>query len=973
MTDFNYYVIRKKELNQCEGILREVFPIENQIKFFRHSFLSDSYVCFVVGNKGSGKTTLANQMLKTTNWNPLRSLVFPNVIVRVDGFSVSKEIGRENNNPLKVHEEIRKAFELVQAGSFPRYDKRDKKKNEIVENLNKFIFDGLQKIDNGHKKEIQEAAAKGLTPLVVALIAWVTNNPSLPLTFALFQDFINKVAIKGLDLAGETIYSLYLEWKNQNEKDLITLKNYHEDVRSSFHKDIREISYQEDKRIAVLFDDVDMISDNMNNLGDIIKSSEGRIFWVLVGKEGRLLAFRNEWSGFIKSTFIEAKPFTVNDIKMDMMKGQSLKRRLIIDEIEKNAVALHKYTNGNPELASIFLKLWNESDDRDRQLFETYFVEKQEKSLTKAIEVIIERLETRNDREFGYISMLFFLGVLSGNIGNLLYRDHTYIEHEILGMIDRVSYKRIQEDGFIYEDNGHYTMQKIWDKHLGELLEKDSFREKYKLVLENANHIAMNCLEKKQEKIPHSEASRDQKIKHETWVRFEFARCYHNLWCDKERAWQDTLWILAIAWKYHPKVYSDFMQVIQKISSTISLNKKEVGSLQDLTTKSRGTKRKPKAFEVFEAYLDSDPYIQEIIGLTQKRLPKNISASKETIELDNKKFGGDDFRRKENILSFDNKDTYLISLAEISELIKNKEYQVAREKIDHAVDDPNHLYRNHFLCKRGDSYRAEKKFDVANEIYSKLLVLLEKKFNEKNSRFDEKDADVCLELGRGFYAMYLESSNKEFEIVSIWLKNAEICLKYSMELDRYGPRMELAEIKKGKLQWGEAEKYYRDVTRSFPKEVAAWEGAGEASIMQGLYSRALGYYNEAYKLNPDSPRIILNRAYLFCRDNDKDLARDCLRQIRNQSSSDLYEIAATEAIMAWVDNDDLDENSPVVTALRDWVGINPEKSKQIHQDRFFEYVRSQPMYINFFKRVDDGIVGDSSVDSSNINDTFSVL
>jgi Cdc6-like AAA superfamily ATPase len=950
MTDFNFIEIeRKDQVERFHKFVKEGGFLSSHL-FYRST---NAYICFVVGTKGSGKTVLANQMLKFFKGKFVWSSNIP--IVEVKGVSESSATGDEYKGRLRIYEKIRESFESV--GSFENYDnqrsnKRSKDK-EIERNLSKYILEKLSKIDDGdNKKEILEAAAKGIAPLMAFLVAWVTNNPSMAIPFVIFQDLINKVAVVRLDLAAEKIFFFYEEWKSQNEAEHDALRSYYKDARESLRKDIRKIVSPKNKRIVVLFDDVDTMEDCAKDLGDIIRSAEGKILWILVGKKGRLLAFKKEWSSFIMGETIEVSPFTCDEIKTRMEKSNSFDRISQV-EIGKTAEAIYKHTNGNPDLVRTCIDLWDTCDAKSKRSFKRHFYGKSSKDMTSIIETKLETLKASGEREIGLVNMLFFLGVLSGNIGNLLYRNHGFnnIENEILSAIGGETYSRIQKDGFIYRtESGHYALQRIWDSHLMTLLENAPFRKDHKYFINNVNRTAIHCLTEEQYKVEDKDVPLHEKVKHETWIRFEFARCYHKLWCDEEEAWRDIIKTLAVTWMYQPKLYPDFINVIREVSKIIhKFHREDLDALQTLAAK---YPKKQIAYLVIKKYAGSDPDLLEILVKLNKRSVGSVSDSKNIIKTDGDASKDGDGERKDNKkLLVSDQDVFLISLAEIDEHIKNKEYGVAKEKINHALPNLDNTYRNHFSCKRGDCYRAEGDFKSANDIYSMTMNDLAKKFNEKDSKFDVNDANVCLELGRGFHAMYLDSNDKEAGDVVVWLDNAEICLNCAMEKKPYESRIELAEIKKSRSQWNEVNELYRHIIDYLSvSQVAvdvALEGAGEASIMQGQYTMAISYYS---RISTKSTIALLNTAYVFCKSGNKSEAIRNLRLIRNRNSLDKYVIAQIEALESWINDANVDGNSSVIKNLGKLFANEPATIKQIKKDRFFEYVCSQPKYVSLIRK-----------------------
>lgn len=969
MSDFNYIEIERKEyIERFDKFIKGVgfvpsFSLMSVFKPLRHE-PTNAYVCFIVGAKGSGKTNLADQMLnflkEKRNW----SWNIPIAIVEVDGVLNSKTTEREYGDRLKIYEEIRASFRRdYPAGSFQHYDQKDKTKQEIEGNLNKYIIERFATIKDENKKEIQEAVAKGITPLMGALIAWITGNPSMALTFALFQDLVNKIAIAGLDLATEKFFSFYQDWKSQNEKDHNALRNYYKDARENFHRDIRELSRHQDVKLTIRVDNVEAMGDCTKNLGDIIKVTSGGALWILVGKKGKLLALGKEWSSFIVSETIEVEPFTCDEIKARMLKSNDLDDVSQVD-IEKTANAIFKYTTGNPDLVRDCIDLWDKSDAKSKRSFKSHFVGKKSKGITSIIEVKLEALKASGEREIGFINMLLFLGILSGNIGNLLYRNRRFdnVENEILSAIGGETYGRIQKDGFIYRtESGRYALQHIWNSYLIILLENAPFRKNYKHLINNVNRTAIHCLTEEQYKIVDKDAQLHEKVKHETWIRFEFARCYHKLWCDEEEAWRDIIKTLAVTWMYQPKLYPDFVSVIQEVSEIIhEIHRDDLNALQTLATKNP---KKQKAYQVFKKYAGSDPDILEIIGKLNKdkRFARNVGDSINIMKSDADTSKDGDGERKDNKKSLvSDQDIFLISLAEIGEHIKNKEYGVAKEKIKRVWKDSSNQYQNRFSCKLGECYLGEGAFDKAGDEYEKIYSEV---FADQ-----EKDYIACLWLGWGFHAIYLYAQKEMWTDAPAWLEKTEVCFERAIEHSnkKYEPRMERASLRKQQLLWDDAVSDYLDVARHSltPPEIAsaAWEGAGEICIMLNRYGRAIEYYNEAYKLTPNSHNILLNRAYLYCKYNDKDMARGCIGKIRNRDL-ELYVIAEIEALEFWINESDLDANSSVIKRLGELFASDSTIIKRIEKDRFFEYICSQAKYANLIRKAAIEAVKD---DNSNL-------
>ena len=331
--------------------------------------------------------------------------------------------------------------------SFPLYHDTSVRISAIIENLNKHIFEELGKNNNEHVRDmLLDFTAGSLTGLIGSLL--VFNNPAAGPAFVVSADQFRKSIFAGLGVTWEELNKYYLDWKAKNEERHNDLRKYFENMRDNFYQDIRKLSDQEDKRIAVLFDDADMASDYIEELGNLLVNTRGKILWVLViGSKEKLKAFHDEYSGVAKSITIEANDLTLADVKMDMAKAPNLSERSK-DAIYDNAIIIHDYTHGNPELSSIYLQLWSECDDKKRWSFKgDYFGGGKQKSVDKAIGVILGRLATRHDREFGYLSMLFYLSIVSGNIGALLYKEYTDIKYEILARIDRRTFMLVQENG----------------------------------------------------------------------------------------------------------------------------------------------------------------------------------------------------------------------------------------------------------------------------------------------------------------------------------------------------------------------------------------------------------------------------------------------------------------------------------------------------------------------------------------------
>lgn len=917
-------VLRKEEINKCKQFLKKAyFDRKNPFK------TKKAHIIFITGSEKSGRTTLANQILIPSRSNLIswEFIYFPTIVIRANGYHASEKSEFQNSSVM-LYQQLKEAFEVKNRGSFQYFNNKQKEMDQVRDRLTGFLYDRLSKIDTANKKEIMEATAKGLTAFAGILIESLTGN--IPITLVLFQDLFTKMTATSFELFVDRAISYYKEWEIANEKDIMFLHGYINEVRRAFYKDVDYILNDAEGYTAVLFDDVDRLVNCAKDLGDLIEYTKGKLLWVFVGLKGKTLGLKREWRPYIEFEEIEVKSFTVNEI-IRYMKAVRDADDISDSEIEKTAISIHKETGGLPEPTSVYLNLWNESSKKNLEFLKSYLSDDNKNKITDAIKVLIEIYDSRGDRESEFISMLFLMGALSGETQKLLYRNHYLdIEYDILRTLGGSSYERIDGGGIIYSrDDGHFVLQNVWNVHLKKLLKKASFRKKYKTYLDKAHHTAIDLITKKQKTI-----TSDDIFHNESWVLLEFARCYHELWVDDERGWQDIVRILWVSYDLNIVFFKDFAKVLKLSAELFNKDRRnKLNGLWSLTLRTNSKRNKKKVADYFFTNLGVSHEQAE----TLPHIPYKLGGQNKTPA--QKPFSNSNNYDSSKLIG---KNKYELALVEIEENINNKKYESAKEKIENILIDADLQQKNLFLLNLGRIYLEEGFIEKTQKIFDQI-------FSDLKSN-KETNYTVCLELGLG-YLRISEISGEKIEKSSPNLRLAELCLEQAIEVagdNKFEARMHLAKLKKDQLLWAEAESYFLASAKQplTPQEIKdkAWEEAGDIQIVQGKRTLAMDSYG---KVSNESPAIILKKSYIHLKDGNRDFTLlPPLQTIMNSIDCNEFTRIQAEALVFWHLGEIIDFSSSDATKTRifKWIEENEEKVEALKTDICFEYVRALPSF-----------------------------
>ena len=536
------FIGRETQLNQFKGLLKKVFPI---ISFPD----SSPHLCFVIGPKRSGKSTLVNKMLENRgNW--FDHFSDPAVIIRLAPPFDQKE---------DLTDLIYDACEHPKIGDFNEYEASYHNYKNQVDKLKEVIKNALpEKIRSKVGTALDDVVAGIVGILVSALIQ---GSP--------FQSFTELITViettrnvsKSFREISKEVFDVFNSWKEANRIDVKEISEYRAKAILALSDDIRKLSLH--KRIAFILDDYDSWPLKYDSDLKSFVSSAGHVLWIIVGTFGRVSQdmIRHQWQLRHPTQnihFIEVNPLTIEEIKNQLTKLNMPQKE---EKIAEEAQAIGNFSGGDPALTQLAVTMWQSGELDVKSLSETG------KIGDNIIQLLEENLRIwmgQNEKEL--IKLLFMLAILSDACA---YDRLAQEKSEIFTMVGGIEYQHVEKESlFVYRSLTGPDLRSPWKNFLKDRLMTSTTRSDYFPLIKELNDEAISKLKQKQHQIIDDRKlnSWQRRVLDQLWTDLETARLYHSIWRNPDAGWSELVQCLLAAWRYQLDWFKDLVRLSEEIS-----------------------------------------------------------------------------------------------------------------------------------------------------------------------------------------------------------------------------------------------------------------------------------------------------------------------------------------------------------------------------------------------------------------------